>query len=92
MIKDKSHICIKCNSNENSIRSSEWEVKGEIFIDNHFTSASSYHWVCLKCLYLWDQYHPEKGDVFDPDINKKEKANYKKCGGCGNPRMYCTCF
>ena len=40
MIKDKPHICLKCSSNENSIRTSEWEVQGVIFIDKHFISAN----------------------------------------------------
>ena len=92
MIKDEPHICPQCDTNENSIRISDWDVKGTIFIDNHFISISIYHWVCKKCLYLWNQYRPEKGSVYDPDINKKEMENYKTCSGCGNPPMYCTCF
>ena len=86
------HILVLFFTNENSIRISDWDVKGTIFIDNNYDSVGSFHWVCKKCLYLWDQYWPDKGSVFDPDINKKEMKNYKTCSGCGDAIMYCTCF
>ena len=92
MIKDEPHKCPQCGTNENSIRISDWDVKGTIFIDNNYDSVGSFQWVCKKCLYLWDQYRSDKGSIFDPDINKKEMKNYKTCSGCGDAIMYCTCF
>ena len=40
MIKDEPHICPQCDTNENSIRISDWDVKGTIFINNHIENSN----------------------------------------------------
>ena len=91
MTTSVTHECPNCKTNKNTIRIDDWDVKGTIYVDGYFTSVSTFHWLCKKCLYMWDQYQPNEGSVFDPEINKKEMANHKTCSGCGNPPIYCDC-
>ena len=91
MVADRSNECPNCNKNKDTIRINEWDVKGTIYVDDHFIDVSYFHWVCKNCLYMWNQNEPDRGHIFDPELNEKQLKKYKTCTGCGNPPMYCDC-
>jgi C4-type Zn-finger protein len=68
MVADRSNECPNCNKNKDTIRINEWDVKGTIYVADHFIDVSYFHWVCKNCLYMWNQYMPTIWLILIPHI------------------------